>query len=112
MKSRHIRDLVDLLGYVVVDPGSGCYIWIGGNSGEPGQGRGWGYGRVWYRGAMWATHRLAFKLAGGKLRPGQTLDHNRKMGCCHRGCIRPEHLEAVSHKENCRRRDRNLKRMK
>lgn len=47
------------------------------------------------------AHRLAYKLAGRPLPRHLDVDHL----CMVRLCVRPSHLEAVTHEENVRRRD-------
>jgi hypothetical protein len=49
------------------------------------------------------AHHLAFKLAGNKIPKGMEIDHL----CMVRQCVRPSHLELVTHAENIRRRDAN-----
>lgn len=58
-----------------------------------------GYGYVWFDGKMRLAHRIAYELAVGPVPTGLELDH-----LCHNPrCVRPEHLEAVTHVENIRR---------
>lgn len=47
------------------------------------------------------AHVLAWKLAGNTIPKDYDLDHL----CMVRMCVRPSHLEAVTHDENIRRRD-------
>lgn len=47
------------------------------------------------------AHILSFRLAGGTIPKGYDLDHL----CGVRSCVRPSHLEPVTHDENIRRRD-------
>lgn len=55
-----------------------------------------GYGRMDVSGKPQLAHRLAFAIAYGGIPEGAEVDHK-----CHtRHCVRPEHLQAVSHKEN------------
>lgn len=72
------------------DP-SGCWLWtakIGRN----------GYGR--YAEAELA-HRVAYELWKGPIPAGLEIDHL----CMVKHCVNPDHLEAVTHAENLRRRD-------
>ena len=51
-----------------------------------------GYGKI---GVKWA-HRVAWERAFGPVPPGLWIDHL----CRNRGCVNPEHLEAVTPKVN------------
>lgn len=66
-----------------------CWIYLGpfhfSGSGNP-------YGRYCRK----PTHRLSYETAKGKIPPGLTIDHL----CRQTLCINPDHLEAVTLKEN------------
>jgi hypothetical protein len=47
------------------------------------------------------AHRFAYELLIGPIPEGLQLDHL----CRNRACVRPEHLEPVTHVENIRRSD-------
>jgi len=49
------------------------------------------------------AHRLAYLYIHGKIPYGLEVHHK----CNNRSCINPEHLEAVTHKENLRQRINN-----
>jgi len=85
---------------IEIDPESGCWIWQGPDSGN---GRGGGYPRMSLNGQSVAVHRVAYTLAHGYVPGRKHIDHK----CRTRLCVNPdpEHLELVSHRENCRRRD-------
>lgn len=68
-----------------------CWIWLGNINGH-------GYG-VFSRGRNACTE--SFELYKGKLAPGYEPDHL----CRIRACINPDHLEAVTHRENLLRGD-------
>ena len=62
--------------------------------GKPGDSRGYvgtGHGRY--------GHRDAYEAAKGPIPDGLEIDHL----CRNRACINPDHLEAVTHRENVRR---------
>jgi hypothetical protein len=62
-----------------------CWIWKGHVSGK-------GYGRLGNQ----LAHRISYKLHFGSIPSGLCIDHI----CRNRSCVRPDHLEAVSYKEN------------
>lgn len=102
-------DLIDLIGNTVACPTTGCWLWLGSTSGSEKEGKtGRGYPRIKWRGFNIGVHRLVMILLGIKLGPNDQVDHK----CHNRLCIRPKHLEKVTHKENTRRRDAWLRRMK
>lgn len=72
-----------------VDKSGECWVWIGGT----GDGR---YGTVRYRGKQRAVHRLSYSRAKGPIPAGLVLDHL----CGNTRCVRPQHLEAVTNREN------------
>lgn len=78
--------------------GTYCYLWQGGNSGT---GRGGGYGRMSINSHTAAVHRVMFTHYYGYIPAKKQIDHL----CRNRLCCNPLHLEMVSHKENCKRRD-------
>jgi hypothetical protein len=67
----------------------GCWVWTRGLSGG-------GYGHCWDNGSPVLAHRYSFERAYGPIPNGLHIDHL----CRNRRCVRPDHLEAVSHKEN------------
>lgn len=79
---------------VVVDPDSGCWLWQGYVDKA-------GYARVGHR----YIHREVCEAAYGPIPEGWTVDHVKARGCVHRHCINPEHLEAVTTRENVLRGD-------
>ncbi len=81
---------------------TGCFLWQGSTSGDSQNGKGGrGYGRIKIQGKTSAVHRVIFTCFHGYIPHGIDVDHI----CNNRLCCNPDHLEAVSHKENCRRRE-------
>lgn len=66
-----------------------CWIWTGS--------RWLGYGRFSYNSRNVLAHRVSYMWEHGD--PGPNLDHL----CRNRACVRPSHLESVTHTENVRR---------
>ena len=72
-----------------VDKSGECWVWTAALFEK-------GYGAFWLNGRQIRAHRFSFELAGGKRGPDQVIDHR-----CHtKACVRPDHLRAVSHREN------------
>lgn len=93
---RRIHDRVE------VKPGplpTYCWIWTGPTSGKTGRGK--GYPRMNLDGATVAVHITAFVVEHGPIPPRKQIDHK----CRNRLCVRHDHLEMVTHKQNQRRRD-------
>jgi HNH endonuclease len=83
---------------------AGCWLWTGHLDDD-------GYGRFTITTAPGQrrtvrAHRWAYEHAVGPIPAGYTIDHVRARGCRHRHCVRPDHLEAVTHQENLQRRRR------
>lgn len=68
--------------------GSNCWSWLGGKTKA-------GYGRH----KKQYAHRLTYESEIGSIDSGLEIDHK----CRNAGCVRPDHLEAVTHAENLRR---------
>jgi len=81
--------------YVAPDPNSGCWLWMGAAS--------VGYGVLHDQdkgsNGLILAHRVSYLLHKGPIPPGLEIDHRCRMRCC----VNPDHLEAVTHKENCAR---------
>lgn len=62
-----------------------------------------GYGKVWVSPAHphAYVHQVSYLLAGGVIPDGMEIDHV----CRNRRCVRPAHLECVTHRENVLRSD-------
>lgn len=62
--------------------------------------RGGGYGQFRLNGRMMQAHRVSYVLAYGQIPAGLVVDHVKTKGCTNRHCVAPEHLEAVTPREN------------
>jgi hypothetical protein len=68
-----------------------CWEWIGClNS---------GYGEFMLNGKKWRAHRYFYEHYKGKIPEGLHIDHL----CSNKKCVNPDHLEAVTPRENNRR---------
>lgn len=70
-----------------------CWLWTGHKCK--------GYGQVNVNGSAGYAHREMYKALVGPIPAGLDLDHLCKVPAC----VRPSHLEAVSHRENIERSD-------
>lgn len=78
------------------EPMSGCWIWLGTEA----QTTVGPYGRMHIGNGKWQySHILSYEDAHGPVPEGLELDHK----CRNTLCMNPDHLEAVTHKENVRR---------
>lgn len=64
-----------------------------------------GYGTTSYQGVTQTAHRVALKIAGIEVPDEMSVDHVKEKGCLYRDCVRLDHLEIVTHRENVLRSD-------
>lgn len=69
--------------------GDGCWEWVGTHAAR-------GYGQLKVAGVRRLAHRVVYELLKGPIPHGLELDHL----CHNRNCVRPNHLEPVTHQEN------------
>lgn len=105
MSSRRERIIARIMKRVRVDPITGCWEWTGPTSGKKGRGR--NYPRMCLDGQTVAVHRVMWTCVHGYLPGKKQIDHE----CRNRLCVNPHpgHTEMVTHKRNCRRRDKARK---
>lgn len=77
---------------LTVDPITGCWI----HSVSPGND---GYARIHLKDGCAPIHRIVFQSCNGPIPDGMEIDHL----CRNRACVRPDHLQLVTHRENVRR---------
>ena len=65
-----------------------CWLWSGPRSGR--------YGAACLGGKVRKAHKVVYEFLKGPVPAGKELDHL----CRNRYCVKPEHLEPVSHREN------------
>lgn len=75
-----------------IDALTGCWIWK-----RSIQSMGYGNLTINNRGVL--AHRFVYEQFKGTIPSGYELDHL----CRNPACVNPDHLEVVSHAENCRR---------
>ena len=72
------------------EPNTGCWLWLGSLNMN-------GYGKMRYLGSgNTRAHRISYKAFKGPIPEGLELDHL----CRVKSCVNPDHLEAVTHREN------------
>ncbi len=81
---------------VQIDQRTECWNWTASLDGK-------GYGKFWLSGIklLRGAHQVAYVALVGFIPEEYELDHL----CRNRKCCNPEHLEAVTHRENSRRAD-------
>lgn len=83
--------LIDrMMAFVMPEPNSGCWIWMGAIS------RSTGYGRFTPRLVSRPVHRVMFEEVNGKIPSGLVVRHKCDVPCC----VNPEHLEVGTHQDN------------
>lgn len=102
MTGRRDRIREKIMSRVEIDPVTGCWNWTGPTSGATGRGK--DYPRMHLDGQTVAVHLVMWTNEHGFIPSKKELDHV----CRNRRCIRPDddHLELVTHKQNCKRRDK------
>ncbi len=89
---RNKKQLLQRLKARVIIDSNGCWIW----QGKPNKA---GYGGIEIGHKPYRSHRLMYILIRGSIPERLELDHL----CRVKICCNPDHLEAVTHLENCLR---------
>lgn len=81
-----------ILNGITKNAASGCWEWNHGKTSC-------GYGAIYVDEVQFSTHHVSYELFVGVRPSGFDIDHL----CRNRGCCNPEHLEAVTRRENLMR---------
>lgn len=73
----------------LTDKSGECWLWTGSMYPE-------GYGQFHFQGKSGNAHRAAYILSRGPISSDLVVDHK----CHNRACVRPDHLQAVTNKQN------------
>ena len=95
MKSMTESDRVRFYTKVAINL-DGCWEWMAGRFSETD------YGQFGMAGRKYSAHRLMYVLEVGPIPPGAVIRHQ----CDNPGCVRPDHLEPGTHKDNAQDRQR------
>lgn len=79
----------DLVRSETAENDKGCWVWQRMKNRK-------GYARIRWNGKIIEIHRMAYEAFIGPIPEGLVIDHL----CRNPSCLNPEHLEAVTHKEN------------
>lgn len=71
------------------EPNTGCWLWFRATTAK-------GYGSLKENGRDVHAHRVAYEAFRGPIPPGLQIDHLCRVRCC----VNPDHLEAVTQREN------------
>lgn len=78
---------------------SGCWEWNASKDRH-------GYGQFGILYGTYLSHRISYELMNGSIPAGLEIDHL----CRNHGCVNPNHLQAVTHRENVMRGNSALRR--
>lgn len=75
-----------------VEKTDACWNWKAGISAST-------YPIFWFDGKQRLAHRIAYEITNGEISKGMVIDHL----CSNRLCVRPDHLDPVTQRENIKR---------
>ena len=88
------RQIERFYKYLMPEPNSGCWLWIGAV--QPRRHGGYGVFQSFGGRKTNSAHLFAYRLLRGEIRVGLELDHL----CRNTQCVNPDHLEAVPRRVN------------
>ena len=72
-----------------VEAENGCWLFTGASDSR-------GYGRIYYEGRLWLTHRVSWTITYGEIPIGLCVCHT----CDDTSCCNPKHLFTGTHQDN------------
>lgn len=88
------EDILDkFLSLVVSHGGNDCWEWVGCKNRE-------GYGQFNCQGRSYVAHRVSYEHYKGDIPDNLVIHHM----CYNKSCVNPNHLEAITNKENLSRK--------
>lgn len=84
-----MTDTVEQKFWPYVDKSGDCWLWTRSTNNS-------GYGNLKFNEGRYVVHRFSYELHNGPIPAGMVIDHT----CRVRICVNPNHLRAVSQKQN------------
>lgn len=97
--SRVDMTIASIFARCAPEPNTGCWLWTGPQTGTGKDGKHFSYGTVSVDGQRHLVHRVSYEVTHGPVPLGLVVDHI----CNTPLCVNPDHLQAITQKENTHR---------